>query len=72
MPLHQNAQFNGWRAFLFSYQSECHCAKTFLLNNQTIGELSYQSECHCAKTLSYGVAAERVLSYQSECHCAKT
>ena len=35
----------------FSYQSECHCAKTRQVIRARSKGFSYQSECHCAKTL---------------------
>ena len=41
---------------MFSYQSECHCAKTSAWKCRGCGLFSYQSECHCAKTWLEGKA----------------
>ena len=56
----------------FSYQSECHCAKTAAVSFLGMVLFSYQSECHCAKTVKVNSYDVTGFSYQSECHCAKT
>ena len=52
MSLRQNRQERQYRGYRFSYQSECHCAKTGTALIKAEPRFSYQSECHCAKTLS--------------------
>ena len=72
MSLRQNRFAVLVRQLKFSYQSECHCAKTRppLWRSQRL--FSYQSECHCAKTYKHVMELTKSFSYQSECHCAKT
>ena len=50
MSLRQNYGHVGTRNVQFSYQSECHCAKTHFNKAACSLWFSYQSECHCAKT----------------------
>ena len=52
MSLRQNEEISAVVCHQFSYQSECHCAKTQQLIVAVLSEFSYQSECHCAKTNS--------------------
>ena len=72
MSLRQNLAWKPrWRTW-FSYQSECHCAKTNNGADSYDRLFSYQSECHCAKTVTVTFDSLNGFSYQSECHCAKT
>ena len=72
MSLRQNENCRDLLNEQFSYQSECHCAKTVLPSLLITTMFSYQSECHCAKTASSAWPRDLEFSYQSECHCAKT
>ena len=72
MSLRQNDRLRKRHAKQFSYQSECHCAKTGSVLGCAVFKFSYQSECHCAKTVGDTLYTTFEFSYQSECHCAKT
>ena len=50
MSLRQNTDRQLNASQVFSYQSECHCAKTNSSDSLSTILFSYQSECHCAKT----------------------
>ena len=50
MSLRQNYYRDTIDRLKFSYQSECHCAKTLSQFLAWLEQFSYQSECHCAKT----------------------
>ena len=72
MSLRQNFLLATSYSLRFSYQSECHCAKTVTRFVVFAVKFSYQSECHCAKTEFSNFVHLCKFSYQSECHCAKT
>ena len=72
MSLRQNESLVMIQSTKFSYQSECHCAKTAHISGTYRRAFSYQSECHCAKTCPIEAEMVPLFSYQSECHCAKT
>ena len=72
MSLRQNDSGGNGNGDKFSYQSECHCAKTRSTTLPLMARFSYQSECHCAKTDNTSSRNVQLFSYQSECHCAKT
>ena len=72
MSLRQNELVCRINLYKFSYQSECHCAKTVYTVCKVHKKFSYQSECHCAKTSQRCSRTCDRFSYQSECHCAKT
>ena len=58
--------------WMFDYQSECHCSKTFQWSGIRRCLFDYQSECHCSKTRQRLYKDAFRFDYQSECHCSKT
>ena len=61
MSLRQNKQAWSNLRIQFSYQSECHCAKTDVAALHLLHWFSYQSECHCAKTICHDSAHDLCL-----------